>query len=548
MIFFEQTMKEAFWTVTFVALIACCCWGCRNAPSPASDLGDTGDPPIDVREPCTEHNPLRNAYFGDLHIHTALSFDAWIWDLRTTPQDAYDFAKGEPITLPPLDENGEGTRTIRLERPLDFAVVTDHAEYLAEVQACTTEASPAYDTLDCLIFRQGNFLSTVIIAIQLSSVEPKRSRDICGPKGADCPALAESVWKRIQEAAEDAYDRSSECSFTTFVGYEYTGAPRISNMHRNVIFRNHKVPVRPISYIEQPALPGFWEELKRACLEDTNGCDVLAIPHNSNESSGNAFYVEAPGTGGLEEQRALASMRAEMEPLVEIFQHKGDSECRNGMYGITGQPDELCNFEKLRKPDAPDCMDGWGIGGQMRVGCVSRFNFIRFVLLEGLKEEERIGVNPYRLGIIASTDTHNASPGSVVEDGFVGHSATEDDTLEKRLAPDQVIHNPGGLAGVWAEENARDAIFDALKRRETFGTSGPRMVVRFFGGWGYPGTLCSSSDFVKIGYETGVPMGGDLPAQPEGKSAPTFAVWAMREPDLGSRRGTPLQWIQIVKG
>jgi hypothetical protein len=426
--------------------------------------------------------------------------------------------------------------------------VTDHAEFFAEVEACVTPDSNAYDSLTCVVYRQGTFWSTVAMANQLFLANPRRSKDICGPGKVDCPQLAESVWKRVQKSAEDAYDRSSECSFTTFVGYEYSGVPRISNHHRNVIFRNARVPNWPISYFEQPTRQGLWAELHRTCLEDLDGCDVLAIPHNSNESNGNQFFPYYPGAESIDEQRQAAALRVKMEPLVEIFQHKGDSECRNGLYGVLGQPDELCDSEKLMPPDSPDCRDGTGALGEVGAGCVSRLNFVRNVLLEGLKEEARLGVNPYRLGIIASTDTHNATPGAVVEDQFAGHAGKEDDDPQKRSQPDKVINNPGGLVAVWAEENSRDAIFDALERRETFGTSGPRMVVRFFGGWEYPETLCSDPHFVEKGYRQGVAMGGNLPPQPHGATAPRFAVMAMRETDLDQRAGTPLQRAQIIKG
>jgi hypothetical protein len=223
-------------------------------------------------------------------------------------------------------------------------------------------------------------------------------------------------------------------------------------------------------------------------------------------------------------------------------------ECMNGLAGVLGEPDELCNFEKVRSPDSPDCGEGTGALGAIRLGCVSKLDFVRNVLLEGLKEEERLGVNPYRLGILASTDTHNATGGAVAEDRYVGHHGNQDDDPQKRSAPGKIINNPGGLAAVWAEENSRDAVFEALKRRETFGTSGPRMAVRFFGGWDYPEDMCEASDFVEKGYERGTPMGGDLPPRPQGAAAPGFAVMAMREADFGQTEGTPLQRLQIIKG
>ncbi len=186
--------------------------------------------------------------------------------------------------------------------------------------------------------------------------------------------------------------------------------------------------------------------------------------------------------------------------------------------------------------------------GAIYLGCVSKLDFARNVLLEGLKEEERLGVNPYRLGILASTDTHNATGGAVAEDRYVGHHGNQDDDPQKRSESGKIVNNPGGLAAVWAEENSRDAIFEALKRRETFGTSGPRMAVRFFGGWDYPEGLCEASDFVERGYEQGTPMGGTCRHGRRVPSRTRFAVLAMREADFGQREGTPLQRLQIIKG
>ncbi len=542
-------MARIWFLFILSAVLAASLWTCGSEdPPPAVEPKDTPREYSEEREPCSQFNPSRNVYFGDLHIHTALSFDAWIWDVRTTPADAYRFARGEPIPLTHLEENGQGTRTIQLERPLDFAAVTDHAEFFAEVEACVTPGSEAYDALTCVFFRQGNALSTIAMANQLYLPNPKRLADVCGPGRVDCPALAGSVWARVRGAAQDAYDRSSDCSFTAFVGYEYTGVPGISNLHRNVIFRNASVPDLPISYVDQPTLQGLWKELERTCLEETEDCDVLAIPHNSNESNGNAFFPDYPGAETIGEEQELASLRSRAEPLVEVFQHKGDMECRNGLEGVLGEPDELCDFEKIRSPESPDCGEGTGSLGATRLGCVSRLDFVRNVLLEGLKEEDRLGVNPYRLGMIASTDTHNAAAGAVEEDRYQGHHGWRDDDPEERSASNLILNNPGGLAAVWAEENSRDAIFSALKRREVFGTSGPRMVVRFFGGWDYPPSLCEDPGFVETGYQGGTAMGGDLPPRPEGADAPRFAVLAMRESDLGQSRGTPLQRVQIIKG
>ena len=511
-------------------------------------------PPIETRvtetrEACADRNPLRNVYFGDTHVHTKLSFDAWVYDVRFGPEDAYRFARGEKVMGPPLDGSGAGTRPLQLARPLDFVALTDHAELLAEVNVCVTPGSAVYDTASCQTYREGGAGSIQHFGLTLTSSDPERLKDVCGPDGVDCPTLAKGVWTTIQEAAEAYYDRSEACEFTTFVAYEYSGAPLVSNMHRNVIFRNGSVPDSPVSYYDEPTADGLWARLRERCLEAGTGCDVLAIPHNPNWSNGRLFQAPAANDPRPKEQlAAAAALRAKMEPLVEIFQHKGDSECRNGFAAVLGAPDELCAFEKLRV-EADDCGDETGSGGMIGVGCVSRLDFVRNVLKEGLQQEAWLGVNPYKLGIIAATDTHAGTPGRVPEDASAGQLGIADDEPKEQLGngfafPGGIIYNAGGIAGVWAEENSRDALFEAMRRRETFGTSGPRIVVRFFGGWDVPEGLCEDPDLVAIGYERGVPMGGDLPTT-GGEGAPSFVVHALR--DSGAK-AAPLQRAQIIKG
>ena len=519
---------------------------------PVEDADASGIPEgyTEAREPCADRNPLRNVYWGDTHVHTTLSFDAWAYENRLDPNDAYRFGRGETLKLAPLGPDGEGTREVALDRPLDFVAVTDHAEYLAEVRACTTEGNAAYDSELCTQYRVGGEGSYVTFGFAMSLPEPFRDPTICGPTKVDCPTLSDGVWEEIKEAAETHYDRTSACSFTTFVAYEYSASPDISNLHRNVIFRNANVP-RPITTFEANTPQKLWAGLRATCLDADIGCDVLAIPHNSNWSNGRLFVVDYPGADSLEEERLQAEERVQLEPLVEIFQHKGDSECSNGFAATLGAPDELCDFEKLvRADDLDDCGDETGAGAMAGLGCTHRLDFVREVLKEGLKEHLRIGANPYRLGIIAATDTHGSIPGSVAEEKFVGHLGNYDDTAIEQLEPPDLIpggnrQGPGGLAGVWAHENSRDSLFEAMRRREVFGTSGPRMVVRFFGGWEYADGLCDDPALVETGYELGVPMGGDLSAPPAGAAAPRFVTYALRDPKEGA---TPLQRVQIIKG
>ncbi len=498
----------------------------------------------DTHVPCDDSNPQRNLYFGDLHVHTALSFDAWVYDVRLEPEGAYRFARGETLLLPPLDEQGEGTVPVSLGRPLDFAAVTDHAEFLGEIRGCTDKSSPIYASSLCLDYREATPSSITRFGVVLAAVDPQRFSDICGDD-YDCQEKGGEVWTEMQAAAEVAYDRSSTCSFTAFIGYEWTGATNVSNFHRNVLFRGSTVPSLPITYFEEPTPQGLWNALRTQCLEAGTGCDVLAIPHNSNWSDGNLFFPTYPEG---EDEGEAAAFRARIEPVMEIYQHKGDSECMNGIEGMPGATDELCDFEKTALAPWEECGEEPGQGGMAGLGCVHRLDYLRGVLLEGLKEEARLGVNPYPLGVIASTDTHAGTPGRVEEESYAGHLGTFEGDPQARLAygglqPGGIINSPGGLAAIWAEENTRESLFDALRRKEVYGTSGPRISLRFFGGWGYPDDLCQDPNLVSISDERGVPMGGELPAQ--AASVPSFVVLAARDTDSVS---LPLHKIQIIKG
>jgi Protein of unknown function (DUF3604) len=505
------------------------------------------------REPCADNSPWRNAYFGDLHVHTTYSWDGAGRGLSTTPDQAYRFARGEALGLPPYDSEGIGLRTVQLDRPLDFAAVTDHAESIGEVNLCITPGSKRFDSDACRAFRGEEKFGLLPKAMSpmIAMRSSTRADDMCGADGALCRNASLDAWKTMQRAAEDWYDRSSDCSFTTFHGYEYTWAPAANRVHRNVIFRNEVVPELPVSAVEETEPEGLWRRLDELCLDTDGDCDVLAIPHNPNHSSGRMFPLSDPDEP-IEQRRARAQLAARMEPLVEMMQIKGESECRNGLWGVTGAPDEFCDLEKYTQLEgAKDCEDGAGIGKSLGRGCVSRNDYARYTIAAGMAEQRELGVNPYRLGFIGSTDTHNGAPGDVEEWGWQGSTGLNDARPEKRLKP-RIQRNPGGLVGIWAEENSRDALFNAMRRREVFATSGPRMTVRFFAGWDdfSPGqeqgsSWCEQADALQTAYEYGIPMGGEL--EGPGAGGPYFAINARSDPGTKDHPGGLLQRLQVIK-
>jgi len=503
------------------------------------------------REDCAHFEPLRRPLFGDLHVHTSYSFDSFTSLQRNDPWDAYRYAKGEPILLP--NEDGERVVEARIDRPLDFTAVTDHAEYLGEVRLCSSDAwALAYWTPICIMSRSSIFYAHLLAAGQwvkygVTSADAKKQRPyLCDLWGKSCAEAEAEAWQSLQRAAEEHYDRSAACRFTTFVGYEYTDAPSFKNLHRNVIFRNDRVTERVISTYDTGArnFPELWRRLRAQCIERGDGCDVLAIPHNPNLSAGLMF----PDPSSEEEAR----LRLELEPVVELVQHKSASECRfDRLAGRgVGTEDELCTFEQ----NPTDNLATLGMlfgemqteeGRPVPIEEFGRRNMVRNVLKDGLALGRRSGTNPFKLGFIGSTDTHSATPGGAMEDDYKGHLGRRD--VGYRNLQDHFRDNPGGHAVVWAEENSRDAIFAGIRRKETYATSGTRPVVRFFGGWDFEPAVCEHPALARAGYEGGVPMGGDLTPAPAGV-APRFLVSAAKDPGSRRRPGTDLHSVQIVKG
>jgi Protein of unknown function (DUF3604) len=479
-------------------------------------------------------NPLRNAYFGDLHVHTSYSLDAYSFGNRNDPRAAYRYGRGEAVTLP-------GGIQSQLRVPLDFMAVTDHDVWLGEVSLCNDPGDAAYKTEVCANLRaseqhpkeSGSLMMS--LATGFMKKPPERSADVCQSVIVDesnkCFQRARSVWQQIQRNADEFYEPGK---FTTFAGFEWSaGFQRLGMLHRNVIFRGGQYPDAVYSAIDLNNSPErLWQWLEKDCTGD---CQVLSIPHNTNFGWGIA--LDSKNSDGTPFTVEGLKRRAKTEPLIELFQIKGNSECSPGL----GTNDEQCNFEQLWKP----CKNGED------AFCAVARDYVRDALKRGLVIEQKYGVNPFKYGFIGSTDTHSSAPGSTDEGSWNGGGSLNDITPDQRLNGKLVdslplrdlIFNPGGLAAVWAEENTRESIFDGLKRRETFVTSGTRIRVRFFGGWNYPQDVHRQRDLLEQAYKSGVPMGSDLPEKPKGQKAPRFVVWATKDPGSAN-----LQKVQIIKG
>jgi hypothetical protein len=512
--------------------------------------------------PCDQQYPLRRAFFGALHVHTAASYDATAFGTTNTADDAYRFARGEPVELRLHgDLNNYRPPALRISSPLDFMAITDHAEAMGENRLCYKEDSASYGLLVCRLFR-GDIrlpvdegLQPLVRLASQAVFGQDRSARVCGADASRCKKAATQAWRDNQASTERWGDGSSNCEFSTFHAYEYSLAEEASNLHRNVIFKSDTVPQTPLSARDARKPEQLWRWLDEVCIAGNTHCDALTIPHNSNWSNGRMWSPISASDLPLQQKTQLAALRSRLEPLAEIMQVKGDSECRNGIASVMGAPDELCDFEKLRPAQEAisDCGDGFGSGGMMLKGCTSRNSYVRYALSTGLSEEQKLGVNPFKLGIVAASDTHNAVPAVELEKGHLGsHGA--DRNIQQRLQGEKQVpggiatgspvrYNPGGIAGVYARENSRAALFEAMQQRETFGTSGPRIEPRFFAGWRVDANICKTPDYLVQAYRNGVPMGSDLPPRPAAAASPVFIASASADPRSGL-----LQRVQIIKG
>jgi len=298
---------------------------------------------------CADFDELRQVYWGDTHIHTNLSFDANMQGTRTSPEDAYAFTQGEPIPLQPYDEEGNPTRMAQIDRPLDFVMLSDHAEFLGTLAVCNDPNSPGYDSRQCVDYRAAQEFDAdpgevAVVFIDINghtAAGPENAHypALCGPGDAFCLEAGTDVWAEVVNSAEAVYDRSDSCQFTSFPGYEWSAGPQTKNLHRNVMFKNENVTVLPYNYFDEPYVEGLWARLQEECIDAGTGCDTLTIPHNSNLSEG-IYFENRMGNGEPFTAEYVAARNA-MEPVIEIYQHKGVSECLPG----ETISDELCGFE-----------------------------------------------------------------------------------------------------------------------------------------------------------------------------------------------------------
>jgi len=499
----------------------------QNAPPQSLDAPPPTGKKIDY-SPYPKETFPNNVYFGDTHLHTSYSTDAGMVGNTLGPEEAYRFARGETVT------SSHGLPA-RLNRPLDFLVVADHAENLG-LSPAIAESNP-----ELLKNEWGKMVHDFVKA-----GEGTKAYDAWGAKmiARDDPLkeeteLTQTMWQRLTEAAEK-YNQPG--LFTAFIGYEWTSGPNGNNIHRNVIFRDGKDKadtIIPLSQYDTQDPEDLWQWM--ADYEKNTGGRLLAIPHNGNLSNG-LMFDDVTLTTKKPLDKDYAERRQKWEPLYEVTQIKGDGEAHPSL----SPNDEFADFETW---------DKGSFGPEPKTKDMLPREYAREALKRGLAYEAKLGVNPFKFGMVGSTDSHT-SLSTAEENNFFGKASLVEPTADPIRFDEVIAGRPApkgsqmfsrdtsasGLAAVWARENTREALWDAMARKEVFATTGTRIRVRVFGGWDFTEDDLNRSDFAKHGYDKGVPMGGDLTNAPEGK-APTLLIRSIRDVD-----GANLDRIQIVKG
>ncbi|HEY0687238.1 MAG TPA: DUF3604 domain-containing protein [Steroidobacter sp.] len=486
----------------------------------------------------------RRVLYGELHLHTSLSVDAWGYSTKLLPADAYRFGRGETVMVPATQvakaQGLAAEKDVAAKRawPLDFMAVTDHSESVGTLSPLENPNS-SFATSD--VGKQ--ILANPALAQRLK-IQARKDRNALPPEMRDATVMSRA-WDLTVKAANDHY---APGKFTTFIGYEWSALPDGKNLHRNVIFNADRAPL-PFTADESSRPEDLWSYLESV---RARGTDVIAIPHNANASGGLMFDWNMSDGKPIDEAYALR--RALNEPLAEIVQIKGSSDT----LPVLSPNDEFASFEIFDKLLGPAGIPGTPPG-----------SYIRDAFGRGLVIQSRTGANPFKYGLVGSSDIHNGLSTSDESASAGGQSGIDPATMLPRgeqarrslgmREPDAanaqapthasevqrmaiVERSSGGLTGVWAEENTRDSIFAALKRKETFATSGPRIRVRMFAGWKFDRDMLNHKQWVRQAYAHGVPMGADLPVKPASASAPRFLVQAAKDPE-----GANLDRIQIIK-
>jgi hypothetical protein len=505
-------------------------------PPPGTDIGQFNKESAEKAfkkpySPYVGRNYPTRPLFGDTHLHTMYSFDAGAFGCRLGPKDAYRFAKGEEVVA----TMGE---RVRLSRPLDFLVVTDHSDnlgFFSQLLAGNPKilADPQGRKWYNMIQDGKGADAAVEMIIAFSQDKfPKALLSLPGSDGF------RNAWRDIIGAADHANDPGR---FTTFIGYEWTSNTGGNNLHRNVIFRDDGTRARQVEPLTTLKPLGsdnprdLWKWM--AAYEEKTGGRMMAIAHNGNLSNGRMFPIIESFTGKAVD-REYCEQRARWEHLYEATQIKGDGEA----HPFLSATDEFAAFERWDKGNLDL--------SELKKNEMLAYEYARSALKNGLKLEKELGVNPYKFGMIGSTDSHTGLS-TADQDNFFGKASNSEPSPERvkhafTKIGDRAFMNwetvASGYAAVWATDNTREAIFDAMERRETYATTGPRMGVRFFGGWDFEDKDAKNRMPATIGYAKGVPMGGGLGSAPEGK-APTFLVGSLKDPI-----GANLDRIQIIKG
>ncbi len=499
--------------------------GYGGEPTQSDHLGEKEySPYLDIGYP-------QRVFWGDTHTHTAYSTDAGMVGNRLGPDEAYRFARGEMVVA------SSGVRA-RLQRPLDFLVVADHAENLG-LAPMIAEKNP-----ELLKLEFGHRIANLVYegkygdAYRLWGEGMSARKDPL--KGSE--ALTRTMWERLTAAAEKFNEPGR---FTALIGFEWTSSPGGNNLHRNVIFRDSKAhadQIIPISNYDTTDPEELWKWM--AAYEANTGGRVLAIPHNGNLSNG-LMFDDVTLTDEKKLNRDYAERRMRWEPVYEVTQIKGDGEAHPSL----SPNDEFADY---------GTWDKGSFGPEPKTKDMLPREYARQALKRGLKYEDGLGANPFKFGMIGSTDTHT-SLATIEENNYFGKATPGEPMAEPQRFQEKItgyFQQPGGpditmrhyqtlaagLAAVWATDNTREALWDALARKEVYATTGTRITVRVFAGWDFKAADVQRPDFAKTGYLRGVPMGGDLDKAPKGKS-PTFVIRALRDVD-----GANLDRIQIVKG